>query len=328
MKARLRDVIGSLAAGSGALSRRETLIRGHLTILCYHRILPEPARSAYHDPDLVVTPETFRAQCRILAGHYDVLPLAEALARLDGGDAGDRPLAAITFDDGYRDNILLAAPILRDHGLRATFFIVAGLVDTDQLPWYDFAGAALLALHPQNGRAAVKAELARAKALAAAQRQAWLADLVQRAGPLEIAELDRIMTAEQLRALAASGHEIGSHTMTHPLLPQCEDAALADELERSRAVLAALTGRPVPGICYPNGDSDARVRKAAERAGYAYATSVRQGTNDPEALDRLGLKRWFINQERLSDRFGAASDSLFRMEISGLADSIFHWRRG
>jgi peptidoglycan/xylan/chitin deacetylase (PgdA/CDA1 family) len=328
MKARLRDAIGCFAAKSGAIARQESKIRGHLTILCYHRILPEPARSSYHDPDLVVTPEIFRQQCRSLAQHYHVLPLSDALASLNGHTIPKRPLAAITFDDGYRDNIVIAAPILRENSLRATFFIVAGLVDTDRVPWYDLAGQAWLTLYPQTGRATVKAELERAKRLMPAQRQIWLTELVERACPHKISDLDRIMTSDDLRVLISEGHEIGSHTMTHPLLPQCEDRALIHEVEQSRRDLSEITGRSVPGICYPNGDCDARVRQATEGAGYDYATSVRQGTNDASEFDRFGLKRWFINQERLSTRSGAPSDTLFRMEISGLADSIFRWRRG
>lgn len=329
MKARLRDTIAKLVVGSGALTRREARIRGHLTILCYHRILPEPQRSTYHDPDLVVTPEAFRAHCRLLAQHYTVLPLDLALRKVESGQSTGRPLAAITFDDGYQDNYLLAAPILAEYGIQATFFVVAGFVDTETVPWYDQAGLAWNALH-RLGHALdapnAHMAMAMAKRLSPAQRDEWVAALQRRAGPLAVPAMDRIMTSPQLKDLVSKGHEIGSHTLTHPLLPQCDDATLANELQQSRATLAAIIGRSITGICYPNGDCDDRVAQAARAAGYAYATSVESGINDPAALDGFALKRWFICQRRLCDNRGVPSDALFRMEISGLARRIFNRR--
>ncbi|HEY5794153.1 MAG TPA: polysaccharide deacetylase family protein [Bosea sp. (in: a-proteobacteria)] len=331
MKARLRDTIAKLVAGSGAITRREAGIRDHLTILCYHRILPEPQRSTYHDPDLVVAPEAFRTHCRLLTQYYTVLPLDLALRQAKSGESTGRPLAAVTFDDGYQDNYLLAAPILAEYGIQATFFVVAGLVDTENVPWYDQAGLAWNALdrcgHELEAPNAHVA-MSTAKQLSPAQREEWIAALQRRAGPIVVPAMDRIMTSAQLRDLVSQGHEVGSHTMTHPLLPQCDDATLANELQQSRATLAAITGGNITGICYPNGDCDDRVAQAARAAGYAYATSVENGINDPGALDDLALKRWFICQRRLCDGRGRPSDALFRMEISGLARRIFNRRSG
>ncbi|PTM41476.1 polysaccharide deacetylase [Bosea sp. 124] len=308
------------------MTRREASLRGHLTILCYHRVLPEPQRSAYHDPDLVVTPDVLRTHCRLLTQHYTVLPLEKALRQIEGGGTG-RPLAAITFDDGYQDNCLLAAPILQEYGIQATFFVVAGLVDTDIVPWYDRAGLAWnalaqrdLMLDASNAREA----MSKAKQLSPSQREDWVAELQRQAGAVAIPAVDRIMTSPQLRELVSKGHEIGSHTMTHPLLPQCDDRTLTNELQQSRAALAAITGQAITGICYPNGDCDDRVARATTAAGYGYATSVREGVNDPHALERFTLKRWFISQQRLCDRRGLPSDGLFRMEISGLAQRLFN----
>jgi peptidoglycan/xylan/chitin deacetylase (PgdA/CDA1 family) len=327
MKSSIRNAIATLADKSGLLARSEARIRNGLTILCYHRILPPVQRSAYHDPELVVTPDAFRAHCRLLAKHYSVAPLATALEQLRNGADTGRPLAAITFDDGYQDNILLASPILREHGLRATFFVVAGLVDTDTAPWYDIAGASWNTL-ARRGRqlpdANARDAVERAKRMPAVERQAWVDALQEEAGAIELPEIDRIMTSAQLRELAAEGHEIGSHTMTHPLLPQCDDATLDDELQWSRTALAGITGQAVSGICYPNGDSDARVLQASSQAGYGYATSVERGINHRHALDTMALKRWFISQDRLSDGRGQPSGALFRMEICGLAHRIFN----
>lgn len=248
---------------------------------------------------------------------------------MKGGNSSDRPLAAITFDDGYQDNYRLAAPILAEHGIQATFFVVAGLVDTEVTPWYDQAGLAWNVLehrgHKLDAPNAHEA-MSKAKRLSPPEREDWIAELQRRAGPVVVPVMDRIMTSSQLKDLVSKGHEIGSHTMTHPLLPQCDDVTLANELQQSRATLAAITGQTITGICYPNGDCDDRVARATLAAGYSYATSVQDGVNDPHALDDFALKRWFICQKRLCDHRGRPSDALFRMEISGMAQRIFRRR--
>lgn len=97
----------------------------------------------------------------------------------------------------------------------------------------------------------------------------------------------------QLRALADSGIEIGSHTVNHLRLPELDDAALAAELRDSRAALEDMTGRPVPSFAYPYGAWDRRCADAARAAGYAGACTTRTGwavrDGDPFSLRRLTI---------------------------------------
>lgn len=314
--------MAEFAATAGLLRLAERLARNTLTVLCYHRVLPEAQRKAYHDPDLVVTPEAFRTHCQQLAVRYTVERLDTALSRWLAGDRPVRPFAAITFDDGYRDNIRHALPILDEFGLKATFYVIAGLIDSEELPWHDAMGNAWLAVATADEPTA-KQVLAEAKLLSPAERAAWIKHLRVRAGELAIADDDRIMTSAQVKSLAAAGHEIGSHTMTHPLLPQCDDKTLAGEIDKSRKTLADLCGQEVEGICYPNGDSDERVHRQVVETGYGYATSLRPGANEPSTFDILQIRRWFISQDRLAGSSGRPSDALFRMELSGMSQRLF-----
>jgi peptidoglycan/xylan/chitin deacetylase (PgdA/CDA1 family) len=318
-KSRLRHRIASLAAWSGLLAAQERLRRSSLTILCYHRVLPEDKRRRYHDPDLVITPEAFKAHCRVLSRYYDVVTLSVGLQDWQAGVAHGRPRAAITFDDGYADNARYAAPILDRFGLKATFYVVSGLAGTTDQPWYDRAGRALL----QIGRDAC-AEIAAAKNLAHDEREQWLEDLERRAPAIVAPDPDdTIMSVEALRSLAANGHEIGSHTVTHPLLPQLDRNALDREVMQSRRSLGDLLGADVLGFSYPNGDYNQNVLTAVKQAGYNYAVSAAQGINKRRTCDVYALKRWFISQERLADPDGRQSEALLRLEISGLAQHIF-----
>ncbi|HYF59046.1 MAG TPA: polysaccharide deacetylase family protein [Burkholderiaceae bacterium] len=100
----------------------------------------------------------------------------------------------------------------------------------------------------------------------------------------------RMLTREQVRELAAAGLEIGSHTVSHRDLRALGPAELRDELERSRAELEALTGRPVRTFSFPRGLLDRAVHDAVARAGYRAACSTEPGLNDP-GTDRYVLRR-------------------------------------
>jgi peptidoglycan/xylan/chitin deacetylase (PgdA/CDA1 family) len=90
-----------------------------VTILCYHAVDP-----AWRSP-LAVTPDAFEAHCTWLARRRTVLPLDDASAALDRSFRLPRGTTAVTFDDGFRNVLEHALPILRRHRLPATVFVVA-----------------------------------------------------------------------------------------------------------------------------------------------------------------------------------------------------------
>jgi peptidoglycan/xylan/chitin deacetylase (PgdA/CDA1 family) len=95
--------------------------RSRLTVLAYHQV-KEPA-----DDCSTVSPAAFTEQMRHLKRHYDVVSLSDGVAAVTAGGPARR-LVAITFDDGYRDNATIAAPILRSLGLPACFFVSTDMI--------------------------------------------------------------------------------------------------------------------------------------------------------------------------------------------------------
>ena len=104
-----------------------------LAILRYHAIAG-PEGHAYAEPEICISPEAFRAQVRYLVAHYSVLSLPEAVHRLRDGRPLPHNAVAITFDDGYADN-LDAARVLSAHGVSATFYITAGCLSGEAPFW-------------------------------------------------------------------------------------------------------------------------------------------------------------------------------------------------
>lgn len=120
-------------------------------------------------------------------------------------------------------------------------------------------------------------------------RAEWLSD--DEIGGAGYRPETELMGWDDVRALAAQGWEIGSHTRSHAHLTRCDDARLEDELAGSRAAVTEQLGAPCTSIAFPFGDMDERVVQATRRAGYtaAGALPVRTTGPDPYAFPRIGV---------------------------------------
>ncbi|WP_018332037.1 polysaccharide deacetylase family protein [Actinomycetospora chiangmaiensis] len=102
----------------------------------------------------------------------------------------------------------------------------------------------------------------------------------------------RLMTADQVREVAAAGMEVASHTLTHARLPDLPDDGLSRELRRSRAHLEEVLDAPVTGFAYPYGAFGAREARAVADSGYAHAAAI-----DPRPLDGpWAVPRTYVGQ--------------------------------
>lgn len=165
----------------------------------------------------------------------------------------DQPIVAITFDDAFLAVHEAALPLLDEVDMIATLFAPTRFPGSGEPLLWDGYDG------PEAGSEQDRASLS------------W----------------------EHLRELAARGWEIGSHTRTHPHLPDLDDAELQEELSASREECAAGTGRPCTTLAYPYGEVDRRVRNAAQEAGYLAAAALgpqwRRG--DPLWWPRVGIYR-------------------------------------
>ena len=117
------------------------------------------------------------------------------------------------------------------------------------------------------------------------------------------------MTWDEIRELAAEGHEIGGHSQTHPILPLCCDERLRREtqgcMDRLQAELSPA-GHKIRSFAYPNGDTDDRVCAMVRAAGFENAVTCSEGRADP-AGDRLRLARIDLQEELLQGLMGEIS---------------------
>lgn len=298
-----------------------------LGILMYHAVVEAPLAI----PDwCFVSRARFAAQMAWLAEHrIAVLPLVEAVAALRAGWL-TRPTVAITFDDGYRNNLTVALPVLARHRFPATIFLATDLVGGDRALWPSRLNRALAATSrtelawrgttvsltggPARAAAhrrlqeAVKAAAGDAPGAAVTEIEAALGVPVDPPVPPD-APHAMLGAAEIAEAAAGELVEFGAHTKSHPLLSRLDDARLLREIDGSLDAVAALTGRPCRSFAYPNGrraDFDDRaVRRLAER-GVAAAVTTVPGENR-RAADPLRLRRWGIGPDASPIRFAAAT---------------------
>jgi peptidoglycan/xylan/chitin deacetylase (PgdA/CDA1 family) len=264
-----------------------------LSVLTFHRVFPEQDSLFASEP----CARRFPTWLKTWARWVRFLPLAEAVQRLRAGTLPARA-ACITFDDGYADNLEVAAPILSSLGIPATFFIATDFMDGGMMfndrvieAFRQHQGSHLdltpLGLGiwptatPKDRASAIDQVLIGkgVKYLPYAERERVTMSIAQCAG----ANLDPhpMMTEAQVKKLAAMGFEIGAHTQSHPILREIPDARARIEIEQSRARLKAITGQPIDVFAYPNGkpneDYDLRHTKMVEAAGFIGAVATIPG---------------------------------------------------
>jgi peptidoglycan/xylan/chitin deacetylase (PgdA/CDA1 family) len=261
-----------------------------LVILCYHRVLPDsPTFWPYFTRGTAVSISTFRAHIDSLARRCRIIDESHAAAYLCGQtlpEATGAPLCWITFDDGYRDNIEYAAPVLAEHCIRPTLFITTRILrDSDWLLPVDAWYAAIIGatrpqgvlqgfgvapwrfdLHDPDHRARlIKGPEKRAYVLADSDRKQVLLDCLRQAlepaGETRPAYLD----GRDLTTLAHLGWRVGSHSCTHRLLPGCADHELDHEVCDSIADLANLGDARSSFFAYPDGAWNPATRDAVAR---------------------------------------------------------------
>ena len=306
---------------SGAFDLMRLAHRRHALILTYHRFSSggEGANVWPSWPSWVnKTPaKVFAEQLEYLTRRYNVVPLSRLAESMSRGGESQARLAAVTIDDGYRDAYEVAYPLLRRFGAPATLFVPPDFIDRRAWIWTD--KARFLTRRAVSQRLAIKIGGAPARLnLDDPMSRRDAADLINarlKRLPEEIKEeaIERLARAlgvalpqtppdefgpiawAEAREMQANGIEIGSHTMTHPILTRVSDERLRSELQESRSRLEEVLRRRVEQFCYPNGDQDERVRGEVARAGYRIAVTCATGLNkrgdDPLTLRRIPAER-------------------------------------
>ena len=294
-------------------------VLGGALILGYHRI----SATQEDTYEVCVSPENFEEHLAVLRKYTHTIGLSKLVQHLKEGSVPQK-WVAITFDDGYADNLYIAKPMLEKYEVPATVFVCTG--NPGKEFWWD------------ELERLVASSTAEFNALARQMQEngfPWTApdaDLLKRSQfrhslyyfllTLEVEEQNRAMQVirdwsgvlpeergarrslepSELLQLAGGGLvELGSHTRNHPMLPQLSLERQREEIITGKQELESILGRPVDGFSYPNGRATWDAKRIVQELGFAYACTSLHDTVRPGA-DLYELTRFWQKDVR-GDKF-------------------------
>jgi peptidoglycan/xylan/chitin deacetylase (PgdA/CDA1 family) len=318
-----------------------TLNRRLPIVLNFHGVTAEPPGHICNDEGLHLYLPIFERLMEYVARHYHAVPLSRIVDWLEGtGDLPDRAVA-ITLDDGYRDVLVNAAPVLNRLHIPATLFAVTDFVFGGRMLWPDRIVSALamtteteISLEWADGTEtfplrersqridAMRRIVARCKSMPTSVCLAHTDRIVAMLGLNDrqlVSAWDdlRPLDPDEMKQLPDLGIEIGSHTCSHPILTQLEQDAMKRELVESKRTIESCLGRPCTEFAYPNGgpaDFDTRSRRQVIEAGYRCAvTTIKMRV--PRGIEAFEIPRCTFTHNRISV-------AEFDAQVSGFAAAV------
>jgi peptidoglycan/xylan/chitin deacetylase (PgdA/CDA1 family) len=301
---RLRNTVKSAVASTIAKAYERGLSRSFRRggyrplVLGYHRIVEDyHAEAQVEMPSMLTSRAMFERHLDCLATSFTFVSLDEIADRLRYGLPFERPVAAITFDDGYQDVYELALPVLERKGIPAAMFVVTDLVSQpsswqihDKLyhlvakafACWDDPRQQMLGLLTDLGlpardltrRAAIADPMIAVSTLLPGLPQA---DIQRVMAGLESSvgngfhNVPQTVTWDMVNDMRRRGFTIGSHTRSHVSLPTESAETIAAELTESKRELENRLGESIDHFAYPGGHFTDTVVEAVALAGYKYA---------------------------------------------------------
>ncbi|MFK7966129.1 MAG: polysaccharide deacetylase family protein [Burkholderiaceae bacterium] len=322
MKSIVKRVVSPIVDATGLYDRRISHLvdePGRLLVVMFHRVIDESDAGSTQDPfslGMCVRRRHFLLQLKYLKSRFNVVPLAEALRSRGSGQSLPKATAAITFDDGYLDCLTYAAPVLKELGLPATFFVPTGGLAEGEAFWWDRAVAAVsdtrlssvdlsalglpgsVSLTPLNRRASMIRILDALWSQPAAALPDMLDKLIEALVPEQSYRLATEaraprMSIEQVQEIATMGFTIGAHTVSHVDLRHLDADSVQHELVASRQMLETILDQPITTFAYPSGFHNEGLQRTVRAAGFESAVSTDRGINGADlnlhAVYRIGM---------------------------------------
>jgi peptidoglycan/xylan/chitin deacetylase (PgdA/CDA1 family) len=350
VKTALAEVV--CRTGADRLLRARPRAEAGPLVLGYHQVVEDCGRAGAAIPAMLVSTRTLERQLDCVGRRFRFVSLDELGEHLESGRPAGRPVAAVTFDDGYGDVYEHAFPLLRRKGIPAAVFVVTDLIGTSRLQRHDRlhlavarvlrdadGGRRLLGLLAETGhqravREAVAAALpagafATVRALIPSLPAGELESVLEALGRGSATDVDHPelwpLTWEKVTEMAAAGITFGSHTRRHALLTRESREGAREELRGSREALEKRLGSPVRHFVYPDGAFDDAVVEEVAAAGYRYAYTTCGHRDRRHPL--LTVPRRVLWENSSRGRAGGFSTAVMQCEAGGVFDLAHRCRQ-
>lgn len=268
----------------------------------------------------------FRQQLETISSKYDVVSLSKAVDRLNDKNRYQKPMAVITFDDGFQNNYDVVFPVLCELDIPATIFVVTGLVDSNDTLWYCRLHQALIntdepilnwsdsVFDLSSKQSKIKASIKIQEKLKRYPQHKLMSELrgiISKLGDDAARSIDlespyRMLAGKAIKEMLTTGLiQFGAHTVSHAILSQLSIEQQKREIVRSLEYVRGLTGEPCRYFAYSNGrkqDYDPESIQILIDNGVIAAVTSIEGSNYPKT-PMMELKRYGIGANLAHSKF-------------------------
>ncbi|WFU38855.1 polysaccharide deacetylase family protein [Bradyrhizobium sp. CB82] len=328
MKQPLKDFVCHGVSWAGLMPAFRSLFAGRAAIIMFHEIQREFRLELATGTSISLFEHSLSWLRR---EGWEIVSLEECLERVSRDDRSRR-YAVLTFDDGYRDNVSVALPILERHNAPFLMYVPTGAPTRTLQAWW----LGLRELFRSRDDVTIDAMDTRfhcpdfeAKVSALARAAQWVHQDYQRAtmlGPtfhkagVSLSALNEAYFLDEQEIQVLSRHPLvsfGGHTTSHPALKTLDSASARAEMADNKRYLQDLTQRPVRHFAYPYGDPKAcgpREENLASDAGFSTAVTTRPEQLCTQHLNQFALPRLFVG--------GFDSEIAFQARMNGLQQAV------
>jgi peptidoglycan/xylan/chitin deacetylase (PgdA/CDA1 family) len=305
-------------AGSLSGAKRGPLVIG------YHRVVEDFAYSAQTSlPSQLVSLRMLERHLDWIGRRFRFVSLDELGAEIEGRDGREDPVAAITFDDGYRDFYDHALPMLKRKGVPAAVFVVTDLVGTKRVQVHDKLYLLLDRQFRRNRGANTPYQATRA--LLETLPLAEVEKVIQKLESENSISEDTFrtfcsLTWEMLDEIRRAGITIGSHTRTHVLMTKESSQRVTEEAAGSREEIKGRLGTSVEHFAYPSGVFDTAAVDAVAAAGYRFGYTT--CSHHDARLPQLTVPRIILWENSCRDSLGRFSESMMSCQVHRAFDLV------
>lgn len=305
-KETLARKITAVLRRTGSMGAARSLLAGEGIIFMLHEVQRDPA--AHFVPACPADALDWSIAWLRREG-WEIISLGEASERLRQRERTGRRFAVFTFDDGYRDTLTQALPVMEKHGAAFTIYVSTHAVSREIFSWW----LGLRALFQNNDTVSLSARERRYNCASKVEKLAALEDVTEwvgrdfrrvhflaedfRAYRINISDLNEshFLNGAELQKMARLPLvTVGGHTTSHVALSCLDETSARDEIVDNRRFLQQLIDQPIDHFAYPHGSSKACTLRDAElvaSAGYATAVTTRYGVIHSRNANPLFLPR-------------------------------------
>lgn len=345
MKHALKVILSHTLYALGLLQLWQRIkLKRRAVVLMYHRVLPyeERLKSGSH-PAIIVDPDTFDKQMGVVKHRFNMLSLEEFADRIERKVPFENSSCLITFDDGWKDNVIHALPILKKHELSAVVFLPVNYIGQKRLFWQEalvhLLGAAINEGRRKPAKATRIREIVaplgleeilsfqdedprqRVMELISRKRKNFERDMLDtaladlrielRMGNADADGIDRFLNWDDVDSMSRQGIRFGGHGAEHHLLSEMPIEDARKDITLSKDVIDLRVKPAVPTFSYPRGYWTPQVASLVKASGFRLAFLAKGGSVTAQD-DPFTLRRINIGQD------GTESTPMFLARVVGL----------